>query len=291
MSFAFSSRGRAIVLFVSAAAYSAWFSGLGERGDASDLPSEAPTEMRVVPHRAPPSVATTIRRDPFARNTRPAGADVANANEENVTGGAMRGTSEYDGRSRTHDAPAIASARVDDGPDVPNIASDAGPGATGAIGPSETLVLRATIVGPSPVAYVGHGTSMDIVRVGDTLGGRRVARIDLHGIAFADGSRLDLPDAYANAAPVPVAAHAVAPSEHPLTLEALRRFLVTPSPARSDARITRPQAADVATPAPTDAALPLVDRNGLPAGATPTPDANGPTAFPYPYPYPPPPPR
>ena len=74
------------------------------------------------------------------------------------------------------------------------------------------LAVRATIVGPNPVAYVENGTVMDIVRVGDTLGEQRIVRIDLRGITFGDGSqygvKLNYSCCYPDAKPICELSHA-----------------------------------------------------------------------------------
>jgi hypothetical protein len=151
-------------------------------------------------------------------------------------------------------------------------------------GSEMTLVVRATIVGKHSVAYVANGSEMDIVRVGDSLGDRRIASIDLEGIAFTDGSRLDLVASYeATPAPAPVRSNAI-----DLRIDQLRKLF-----ARSDVSgnaqvsatqppIEAPQTESPVTPAP----LRTTDTTGLAPGTNPTPDLSDPTAYPYPYPYP-----
>lgn len=150
--------------------------------------------------------------------------------------------------------------------------------------PERALAVRATITGSRAVAYVANGTAMDIVRVGDIVGDRRVAAIDLHGIAFADGSRLELPDGFARRSD-PAQTHAVT-----LSIEDLRRLMTpltrtaapSPSPASTGAAMPyATSAASNSTPAP----LTTVDRRGLRPGDNPTPDLVDPTAYPLPYPY------
>jgi hypothetical protein len=270
------SRQRALLLFVSASGYTAWFSGLGDRTSAEELGPVAQPFVTVGERPDLPSVAAIIVRDPFAGKPLPGAASGANANANANAA-----------RNPVQPSSAVGSGDVV----VPDIASRSG-GASG----EATLVLRATIVGPEPVAYVANGTAMDIVRVGDSLGERRVAKIDLRGIAFADGTRLDLPDAYV---PPPEPARHRAANEDRISLAVLRRLLL-PSHAqplpdgRSDGNTPNPQMQ--ATPLqtasasafPTPAPLPTIDMRGLPVGVNPTADPNGPTPYPNPYPYAPP---
>jgi hypothetical protein len=253
---------------LSASGYTAWFSGLGERSDAEGLTS-APQPIVTIDLRPPlPPVASLITRDPFAGNPALAASAV------NQAGTAHRNRSSAGATAAAGPDPSDGSSSVV----VPDIEVRSGPAAT-----TLTLVLRATIVGPEPVAYVANGTQMDIVRVGDILGVRRVTRIDLRGIAFADGTRLDLPGAFV---PTPAPAH---PSDDRdrITLETLRRLLLAP---RTPTTATTPSIASTAAPEPsasypTPAPLQTVDRQGLPVGVNPTENPAEPTAYPYPYPY------
>jgi hypothetical protein len=208
MKLAITPRQRALLLFVSASGYTAWFSGLGDRTSAAELGSVAQPFVTVDARPDLPSVASIIARDPFLGKPGP---------------GAANGTRSQPSAPAGADS-SIAMGSVPNPGDVvvPDIASR-----SGAAGDRLTLVLRATIVGPEPVAYVANGTAMDIVRVGDSLGDRRVAKIDLRGIAFADGTRLDLPDAYV-ATPEPARRRAA--NQDRISLEALRHLLL---PARA----------------------------------------------------------
>jgi hypothetical protein len=164
---------------------------------------------------------------------------------------------------------------------VPNIAEVAE-----ADSPAMQVSVRATIVGPNPVAYVENGAVMDIVRVGDTLGDQRIVRIDLRGISFSDGSRLDLPDAYA-ATPPPARA---SDSAITLRLAEIRRLLA-PKQAQVAPAATPPAGVPSPSPSatyPTPGPLPTVNAQGIPVGVNPTFDPTAPTPYPYPYPYAPP---
>jgi hypothetical protein len=138
---------------------------------------------------------------------------------------------------------------------------------------------------------------MDIVRVGDTLGGQRVTAIDLRGIAFASGARLDLPDGY-TATPPP---RAQGDRTVLFRLSDLRRlfgFSRSARPQAEAASTTTPTATTVsatASPANTASAadtrpapLRTADSRGFPVGTNPVPDSSGATPEPYPYPYAPP---
>jgi hypothetical protein len=255
--FALSRRGRGLLLFLSAAGYIAWFSGLGDRIEAQPANESVPPVFAFAPATAPPNVAAIIARDPFAGGATPSATVVVRSGQpENTSARAIAGTG---------------------GDVVPNI------GEAGLATTPSVLAVRATIVGANAVAYVENGSVMDIVRVGDSLGDERVATIDLRGIAFADGTRLDLPDGYA-ATPAP--AHA-APSAITLRLNDLRKLLA----ALRRAATTAPEAApspvapSAAPSYPTPAPLATVDARGIPVGVNPTSDPNAPTPFPYPYPY------
>lgn len=265
---------RAMLLFLSAAGYTAWFSGVGERGEAQDFATQSPAGMTIAQRHLPPHVANVIVRDPFS------GKPVAASNAASTP---VRSET---GRAATASGPASSGASSSGGSGtVPNIGADPHVAAD-ASQSTLTLALRATIVGPSPVAYVENGTAMDIVRVGDMLGDRRVARIDLRGITFTDGSRLDLPGTYlATSEPVRSAAAAA----RPLTINDLRRLLLPPpqASAAQSAGASTPQPAST-TSYPTPGPLPTVNTQGLPVGVNPTPNPYNPTPYPYPYPYAPP---
>jgi hypothetical protein len=155
--------------------------------------------------------------------------------------------------------------------DVPDIEGDSAPGDQ-----RPEYTLKATIVGAVPVAYVAAGSLLRLLRVGDDLDDRRVVSIDARGLALSDGSRLDLPAAYAPTAP-------------PHARGAARRVPATPRARRT------PDAGDVSTESgratpvtlATAGPLPTVKAGAYPIGVRPTSDPAAPTAFPYPYPYPP----
>ena len=260
MTFTLTRRTRAMLLFLSAAGYTAWFSGLGERTEAQGV-AEPNVRAFTLP-RTPlwPNVAAAILRDPFAGAPGRAAPSIGSAPPSAMT------------QERAGNVPA--------GVVVPNIGevADADP-------PAMQLAVRATIVGPNPVAYVENGTVMDIVRVGDTLGDQRIVRIDLRGITFGDGSQLVLPDAYA-ATPPPARA---VESAITLRLADLRRLL---APRQAQVAAATP-AAPPPTPTPsasypTPGPLPTVNTQGIPVGVNPTFDPTAPTPYPYPYPYAPP---
>jgi hypothetical protein len=250
-------------LFLSASGYVAAFSGVGARIDAQDITGPRVRSMVFTTVPMPPAVAGQIRRDPFAGAPNvPASTDVNASAPEPLpsdrgdVGGAV---------------PNIAGAPAD-------VAMNAAPAAA-----EVTLVVRATIVGKHSVAYVANGSEMDIVRVGDSLGDRRIVAIDLDGIAFSDGSRLDLVGSY-EATPAPPART----NSIDLRIEQLRK-LFERNYAVGSARVaaTQPPSEAPQTEAPvTPAPLRTTDTTGLAPGSNPTPDLNDPTAYPYPYPYP-----
>jgi hypothetical protein len=257
---------RSILLFLSASSLIAWFSGTGGRGlAAQDIESAGPAAFVVIPRVRPPNVLSVVRRDPFA------GGAAALADDDAGT-----------------IAPAYAdsAAAGDDDLSVPDIAVAQLPQR------QSPVTVRATIVGSNPIAYVETGSAMDIVRVGDTLGNRRIVAIDLRGISFDDRSRLDLPDGdEATPSPVGIALRTSGSTPHgQRSLPATRALPVsapTPLIPASASTPLMPAAAAV-SPAPlypTPGPLRTVDRSGLQPGANPTPDRTDPTAFPYPYPY------
>jgi hypothetical protein len=151
------------------------------------------------------------------------------------------------------------------------------------------LTLRATIAGPSPVAYLDDGSGLQIVRVGDVVAGRNVARIDLRGLAFADGTRVDLPDATPSSATAATPQPATGRRRDASRTNASRALsgaMPGVSPAAPAPPIL-PAPGPSASPEtyPTPAPLRTADSRGLAPGVNPTPDTTGPTAFPYPYPY------
>lgn len=269
MTLSLTPRQRTLLLFLSASGYTAWFSGLGDRTEAEVLGTRSAPIVTIDAPSPLPRVASVIRRDPFASKPQAKPAHVP-------------GVPPLESGDANSAAIAVANTQPvsKDGVVVPDIE-------IGSATPL-ALLLRATIVGPQPVAYVANGTAMDIVRVGDTLGERRVAQIDLRGISFADGTRLDLPDAFV---PTPRPERRRAKAGDPITLQALRRLLL--STKKQDAA-TVPEPAEPAPSAgsvsnyPTPGPLPTVDMQGLPVGVNPTANPNAPTPYPYPYPYAPP---
>ena len=284
----FTHRQRSLVLFFSASAYIAWFSGLGERLDAQSLVGTPAPTLTLAPRALPPRVGSMITRDPFA-------AAPSEDRPESPTA------------PQTESAPRAFSPGYTT---VPNIAGappvpDPGVGTTivaeqnlpDDVRPSSAamiLVVRATIVGANPVAYVANGSMMDIVRIGDRLGDRRVAKIDLRGLAFADGSRLNLAGSF-EAPPAPPKRR-VAAGGATIRLDDLRKLLGV---AQSQSPPLAPRAgattvtATAAPPAPagtfpTPGPLPTVNQRGVPVGTNPTFDPTGPTPYPEPYPYAPP---
>jgi hypothetical protein len=256
-------RQRSLLFFLSASGYVAAFSGVGARIDAQDITGPRVRSMVFTTAPMPPAVAGQIRRDPFA------GAPNVPATAPNAPA-----------------AEPLPIDRGDAGGTVPNIAgapADLAMNASAA-GTEMTLVVRATIVGKHSVAYVANGTEMDIVRVGDSLGDRRIAEIDLEGIAFTDGSRLDLVASYeATPAPPPVRRDAI-----DLRIDQLRKlFARNYAGAAAQVPATLPPIEAPQTEAPvTPAPLRTTDTTGLAPGTNPTPDLSDPTAYPYPYPYP-----
>jgi hypothetical protein len=257
---ALTSRQRALLLFLSASAYIAWFAGLGDRTEAQGIGVTRGPSVTIDARPSLPSVASIIVRDPFSGKPEPRTA--------------QRQSSQL----------AISNVpRSDSGIDVPDIDARSAPAVA-----STTLVLRATIVGPQPVAYVANGSAMDIVRVGDTLGDRRVAKIELRGIAFDDGTRLDLPESYVS---TPSPKRPAAPNGDRITLHTLQQLLSSrePSGNAAEPRENRatPQAAASSEAAsyPTPGPLPTVNMQGLPVGVNPTDNPSAPTPYAYPYPY------
>lgn len=279
---------RGALLFVSASAYLAWYSGLGERLEAQGIAGTPAPSLTIVARAAPPHLSSVIVRDPFAGTPAggpiggiaPGAANAPNASQNSALSANPNGTAPNIPTSSAGDTAVVAV--------VPDIGGRDG----GRDGAALTLVVRATIVGRNPVAYVANGSMMDIVRVGDRLGDRRIARIDLRGIAFSDGSRIDLPGAFVPTPPPVKSATAIT-----IKLDDLRKLISRPTSQTPPlapgvgANPTTPIVA--ATPMPTGTfpspgPLPMVDQRGIPVGTNPTPNASGPTPYPNPYPYAPP---
>jgi hypothetical protein len=123
--------------------------------------------------------------------------------------------------------------------------------------------------------------------VGDIVAGRRVAAIDLRGLALSDGLRVDLPESYL-ATPQPAAA-SEPDIQNAHERAAVPEAALTPAAIPAAAIPAEPgaPAAGAASASATPAPLRTVDSRGLSPGVNPTPDTVDPTAFPYPYPYPP----
>ena len=262
---------RTLLFFLSASGYVAWFAGVGSQLDAQGIVGQRVPSITIPAASPIPRVAEAIKRDPFSgAPAEPVAADAAASADGDV-----------------RPAEAASSKNALDSDSVPNISAGGVPPAVAAA-PAMTLVVRATIVGKNSVAYVANGTEMDIVRMGDSLGDRRIRKIDIEGIAFDDGSRLDLASGY-NATPAPIL-----PKTKTITLTADQLRRLSASYNAQAAAVRPPVAAPTPIPptaapaAPETNALPTADQKGLIPGTNATPNANAPTAFPYPYPYPPP---
>jgi hypothetical protein len=133
------------------------------------------------------------------------------------------------------------------------------------------LLVKATIVGSSPVAYVADGPTMHVVTTGDYLAGRRVSEIDATGILLDDGTRLELSGSYA------------APTGR--QVKPLKRGLREQPSSATPIVVPSASVSTFLQTAPTPGPLPTIKRGAFPVGAAPTSDASAPTAFPYPYPY------
>jgi len=286
------SRGRRrLLLFVSAAAFTAWYAGLGDPLAAQDTAGTPNVAFPVASGRGrAPDIEALIRRDPFS-------GDPA-ARESSVSAG-DGAASAGDGASRADAAAGRASASSGSGASqaaVPDIVPAAMPSMLAQTdgGREAKLALRATITGPNPVAYIVDGSDMQIVRVGDTLGSRRVAAIDLRGVVFSDGTRLDL--AGSGVAAEPTDRPTRNPDDRAITVRDLKRYLLPPKGATARVPAATPVAApDTPPPYRLEGAtpesprpLPTANDQGLQPGENPTPNLTAPTAFPYPYPYPPP---
>jgi hypothetical protein len=234
---------RGALFTLSGAAY-----GLAFLSQASALRAQpAPSSLRLPAQVEPQAiiVANSIRRDPFAPTPAPR---------------------HFEQRARDEVSSSVDGAGFAPVPPGLSVPSIDGVAETVA-GPPRTLLLKATIAGTSPVAYVEAANAMTIVRPGDVVSGLRVRLIDLRGVEFDDGTRLDLPDrASPTIAPQPAPPHA---GSTPLSL---------PSAEASD---TPAPAAGYPSPGP----LPTPKPGAYPLGSRPTSDPAAPTALPYPYPY------
>jgi hypothetical protein len=278
MRFSTTPRARRALLLVSATTYALSFADPGERLDAQDLVRASGERSVRVTERTPPAAgAFAIRRDPFSG-----------------------GPSDDDDVAVAGPLPAPSSGVAADpgGPSVPDIAAGPFPAplATAAddvpAAYEVPLSVKATIAGERAVAYVAVGSDLQLVRVGDTVAGRRVAAIDLRGISLADGTRIDLVERY-DATPAPQ--RAGNPHATDAVLRELARLRSLIEARHAAASPTGAEPATAPTPAPpaaeaepTPGPLPTPDTRGLPVGVNPTPNPLAPTAFPYVYPYAPP---
>jgi hypothetical protein len=249
---------RQLWLFVSATSYAATFCGFDDRLGAAEV-SAVSKPATVNEYRSPdPPVESIVRRDPFSGTISSTYARIADKAQGDLT------------------VPDIVPSYADE------IAFGQPPKTE-----APSLSVRATITGSHAVAYVDIGGTLTIVRVSDTVADRRVAAIDLRGLRFSDGTRLDLSET-AISAPAPVLPRE---SKRPDALmrefQHLRQLVL--SRTNTNTTVTPPAAASqrssdsLVTPAP----LRTVDPRGIAVGTTPTPDVGAPTAFPIPYPYPP----
>jgi hypothetical protein len=237
---------RCSCFLLAALVYAAALDSVRERLDAQTASFRTPG---IVP---PPatrlvSIADVIRRDPFAATPSP-------------------GTGSQDVPGIGGQPGLVASVPIPPGLTVPDIAA-------AAQAPAEaprTYVIKATIVGNSTVAYVDDGTSLRIVRVGDSLGGRSVLLIDIRGITFTDGSRLTLPEHQDQAQSSPQSSAPRRSSGRRTTQSRAPQTTVNAEPLPSESP-------------PTPGPLPTVKPGAFPLGTAPTSDPSAPTAFPYPY--------
>ncbi len=252
---------RALLIVVSAVSYVLSLSDVTGPLDARDLPAEPAPALRAVERPTAPPLAAYVRRDPFA------GEPEAETPPDDVSADGVAGS----------------------GTVVPDIATNVSVPVADATGGNDgpSFVVRATIAGAHPVAYVAQGADLQLVRVGDSVAGRRVLAIDLRGLALSDGTRLDLVESYL-ATPAPRAKRESRIDAAIAEIKRLRAEVEARRGARDGAPVTAAGATmttggtvSATTPGP----LPTVDMRGLPVGVNPTPDAAGPTAFPYPYPY------
>ncbi len=267
------SRYRFACFLVSAGCYTAWLLPLAVGSPAQGFHSAIGPVRPFAPPARPPRLF--IARDPF--EPAPPGRSDGSAARPVAAAAANAAPFDVADEGRSNAAPS-------NGIDVPDIGGDLA-SASGQGDPMRDVVLKATIVGARAVAYVQNGGMLDIVRVGDRLGPRRIVRIDLQGIVFDDASRLDLSGGFrAPAAPKT--------TEHAITIEDLRRELGRLRRRDGAAvRAVTPAAAphaptDFLTPSPepypTVAPLPSIDPRGRLPDANPTVDTRGPTPYPVP---------
>ncbi len=271
---------RALLIVVSAVSYVLSLSDVTGPLDARDLPAEPAPALRAVERPTAPPLAAYVRRDPFA------GEPEAETPPDDVSADGVggSGTPGAPGAPRPPKGPDDADGAV-----VPDIATNVSVPVADATGGNDgpSFVVRATIAGAHPVAYVAQGADLQLVRVGDSVAGRHVLAIDLRGLALSDGTRLDLVESYL-ATPAPRAKPESRIDAAIAEIKRLRAEVEARRGARDGAPVTA-AGATITTGGPVSATtpgpLPTVDMRGLPVGVNPTPDAAGPTAFPYPYPY------
>jgi hypothetical protein len=149
---------RGALFTLSGAAY-----GLAFLSQASALRAQpAPSSLRLPAQVEPQAiiVANSIRRDPFAPTPAPR---------------------HFEQRARDEVSSSVDGAGFAPVPPGLSVPSIDGVAETVA-GPPRTLLLKATIAGTSPVAYVEAANAMTIVRPGDVVSGLRVRLIDLRGV-------------------------------------------------------------------------------------------------------------
>lgn len=268
------SKQRSLVLFLSASSYIAWFSGLDERIDAQSIVESPPPILFITKRNEAPRVDSVIRRDPFASSSFHADSALASS-----------------GRVNLAKALDLKRSPTDHDMDVPDIDVDEPDGISDSQETTTIPILnvKATLTGASPVAYVTNGTNMDIVRIGDLLAGRRIASIDLRGIVFADGTRLDLmPNSETRTTPRTSTSGVIR------RLDELRKLLLgrqghpteLGTAENAEHAIALKPAHTVTFPSP--GPLPTVDQRGFSVGTNPTFDPTAPTPYPEAYPYAPP---
>ena len=254
----FTTSSRRLWLFVSATSYAATLCGFDDRLGAAEVSNVSISATVPAYPSTDPPVESIVRRDPFVGEIASTNARIADKTDGDVT------------------VPDIIPRYADE------IAFDQTPETE-----APALSVRATITGPHPVAYVEVGNTLNIVRLSDMVAGKRVAAIDLRGLQFSDGTRLDLTGASIRAPAPGLSKESKRPDALMREFQRLRQLVLSRSTTNAteippSAESQRPPES-VVTPGP----LRTVDPRGISVGATPTPDAEGPTAFPIPYPYPP----
>jgi hypothetical protein len=254
----FTPTSRRLWLLVSATSYAATFCGSGDRLGAAEVSIVSMSASVAAYPSTDPPVESIVRRDPFVGSMPHAHARTADETGADVT------------------VPDI----------VPRYADEIAFGQTPTT-EAPALSARATITGSRPVAYVEVGNTLTIVRIADTVAGKRVAAIDLRGLRFSDGTRLDLTGPSMREPTPGPAKESKRPDALAREFRRLRQLVlsrsITSATGIPPPAVSARSSDGVVTPGP----LRTVDPRGIAVGATPTPDADGPTAFPIPYPYPP----